>query len=86
MASVIFHASNQIRETGKVRLFRSHRPEYKDGQQLRDFIYVNDVVHVCFWLMENRIASGLYNLGTGKARSFEDPPCHIRRTGTAPGD
>ncbi len=72
MASVIFHASNQIRETGKVRLFRSHRPEYKDGQQLRDFIYVNDVVHVCFWLMENRIASGLYNLGTGKARSFED--------------
>jgi len=74
MASVIFHASNQIRETGKVRLFRSHRPEYKDGQQLRDFIYVNDVVHVCFWLMENRIASGLYNLGTGKARSFETWP------------
>lgn len=72
MASVIFHSSRQIRETGKVKLFRSHRPDYKDGQQLRDFIYVKDVARVCVWLMEHRIASGLYNLGTGKARSFED--------------
>jgi len=72
MASVIFHSYNQIRETGKVRLFRSHRPDYKDGQQLRDFIYVKDVARVCVWLMNHRIASGLYNLGTGKARSFED--------------
>ncbi len=72
MASVIFHSSNQIRETGKVKLFRSHRPDFKDGQQLRDFIYVKDVAKVCVWLMEHKVPSGLYNLGTGKARSFED--------------
>lgn len=72
MASVIFHSIRQIRETGKVKLFRSHRPEYKDGQQLRDFVYVKDVIRVCYWLMENQPASGLYNLGTGKARAFED--------------
>lgn len=72
MASVIFHSFNQIKATGKVKLFRSHRPDFKDGQQLRDFIYVEDVAKVCFWLMEHTITSGLYNLGTGKARSFED--------------
>ncbi len=72
MASVIFHAFNQLKETGKVKLFRSHRPDFKDGQQLRDFIYVKDVASVCVWLMQHPVASGLYNLGTGKARSFED--------------
>lgn len=72
MASVIFHSFNQIKSTGKVKLFRSHRPDFKDGQQLRDFIYVKDVAKVCYWLMQNPVASGLYNLGTGKARSFED--------------
>ncbi|WP_290792865.1 ADP-glyceromanno-heptose 6-epimerase [Flavihumibacter sp. UBA7668] len=72
MASVIWHSFNQIREHGVVKLFRSHRPDYKDGQQLRDFVYVMDVLKVCFWLMENQPASGLYNLGTGTARSFED--------------
>jgi ADP-L-glycero-D-manno-heptose 6-epimerase len=72
MASVIFHSVNQINKDGLVRLFRSHRPDYKDGQQLRDFVYVKDVIKVCYWLMEHRPASGLYNLGTGKARSFED--------------
>jgi ADP-L-glycero-D-manno-heptose 6-epimerase len=72
MASVIFHSVNQIRKDGFVKLFRSHRPDYKDGQQLRDFVYVKDVIKVCYWLMEHRPASGLYNLGTGKARSFED--------------
>jgi ADP-L-glycero-D-manno-heptose 6-epimerase len=72
MASVIFHSFNQIKKDGFVKLFRSHRPDYKDGQQLRDFVYVKDVLKVCYWLMENRPASGLYNLGTGKARSFED--------------
>ncbi|KYP16059.1 ADP-glyceromanno-heptose 6-epimerase [Flavihumibacter sp. CACIAM 22H1] len=72
MASVIWHSFNQIREQGKVKLFRSHRPDFKDGQQLRDFVYVMDVIKVCFWLMINQPASGLYNLGTGKARSFED--------------
>ncbi|MDR3714733.1 MAG: ADP-glyceromanno-heptose 6-epimerase [Puia sp.] len=72
MASVIFHSFNQIGKEGEVKLFRSHRPDYKDGQQLRDFVYVKDVLKVCFWLMKNQPASGIYNLGTGKARSFED--------------
>jgi len=72
MASVIFHAFNQIRSSGKVKLFRSHKPEYKDGEQLRDFVYVKDVVDICYWLMNEKPASGLYNLGTGKARTFKD--------------
>ncbi len=72
MASVIWHSFNQIRDQGYVKLFRSHRPDFKDGQQLRDFIYVKDVIKVSYWLMEHQPASGLYNLGTGKARSFED--------------
>ncbi len=72
MASVIFHAFHQISETGKVRLFRSHNPEFKDGEQLRDFVYVKDVVDVILFLMENKPESGLYNLGTGKARTFVD--------------
>jgi len=72
MASVIWHSFLQIREHGYVKLFRSHRPDYKDGQQLRDFIYVMDLIKVCHWLMVNLPANGLYNLGTGQARSFED--------------
>lgn len=72
MASVIFHAFNQINEKGKVKLFRSHRPEYENGKQLRDFIYVKDVVNVCMFLMMHRKNSGIYNLGTGQARSFLD--------------
>ncbi|HEY4154645.1 MAG TPA: ADP-glyceromanno-heptose 6-epimerase [Puia sp.] len=76
MASVIWHSFRQISKEGEVKLFRSHRPDYRDGQQLRDFIYVKDILKVCFWFMENYrspgIPSGLYNLGTGKARTFED--------------
>jgi ADP-L-glycero-D-manno-heptose 6-epimerase len=72
MASVIFHSYNQIKATGKMKLFRSHNPKFKDGEQLRDFIYVKDVVDVIFFLMEHRKNSGIYNLGTGKARSFLD--------------
>jgi len=72
MASVIFHAYNQIKQNGSVKLFRSHRDDYKDGQQLRDFIYVKDVVNVCMFLMNHRKNSGIYNLGTGEARSFHD--------------
>lgn len=70
MASVVFHAFRQIRETGRVALFRSHHPDYKDGEQLRDFIYVLDAVDVLCWLMEHKPASGLYNLGTGQAETF----------------
>lgn len=72
MASVIFHAYKQIKETGEVKLFRSHNPKYKDGEQLRDFVYVADVVSMCVWLMNNHPANGLYNIGTGTARTFVD--------------
>lgn len=72
MASVIFHSFNQIMETGRARLFRSHRPDFGDGLQLRDFIYVKDVIDVLFFLMEHPGHSGIYNLGTGKARTFLD--------------
>jgi ADP-L-glycero-D-manno-heptose 6-epimerase len=72
MASVIFHAYHQIRNTGKVRLFRSHRKDYQDGGQLRDFVYVKDVVNVLFFMMKRGEKSGLYNLGTGRARTFMD--------------
>lgn len=72
MASVIFHAFNQIQTKGSVNLFRSHRADFEDGKQLRDFIYVKDVVSVCLFLMNNRKHSGIYNLGTGTARSFLD--------------
>ena len=95
MASVIFHSFNQINATGKVKLFRSHRPDFEDGQQLRDFIYVKDIANVICFMMEGQqttvnrqqtsstdnfnsqlstfnLKSGIYNLGTGKARSFYD--------------
>lgn len=77
MASVIFHSFNQIKKDGHVKLFKSHRPDFKDGEQLRDFVYVKDLVKVMGWMMELMVAenwkkenNGIYNLGTGKARSF----------------
>lgn len=72
MASVIIHAFKQINETGKMKLFRSHKPEFKDGEQLRDFVYVKDVTEVCMFLLHHRKDSGIYNLGTGHARTFLD--------------
>jgi ADP-L-glycero-D-manno-heptose 6-epimerase len=72
MASVAWHAFNQIKDTGKMKLFRSHNPKYKDGGQLRDFVYVKDVMEVCMFLMHHRKNSGIYNLGSGKARTFLD--------------
>lgn len=72
MASVVFHTFNQVREKGSMRLFRSHNPKFKDGEQLRDFVYVKDVVEVITFLMHHRKNSGLYNLGTGTARTFLD--------------
>ncbi len=72
MASVILHAFNQIQKTGEMKLFRSHNPNYQDGEQLRDFIYVKDVISTCIFLMETRKDSGIYNLGSGKARTFLD--------------
>lgn len=72
MASVIFHAFHQINKTGGMKLFKSHRPDFKDGEQSRDFIYVKDLLEVCIFLMEHRKNSGIYNLGSGKARTFND--------------
>lgn len=95
MASVIWHSFNQIKADGLVKLFKSHNPNYKDGQQLRDFVYVKDLVKVILWMMKqidswqliidsntiadyqpqpinHQLTSGLYNLGTGTARSFYD--------------
>jgi len=72
MASVIWHAFNQITKTDKMKLFRSHHPDFKDGEQMRDFVYVKDLIEVCLFLMHHRKNSGIYNLGSGKARTFVD--------------
>ena len=79
MASVIFHACKQIETNGCVKLFKSHKEGYRDGEQLRDFIYVKDVIKVIWWMCtqmaDNKWAAqknGIYNLGTGKARTFND--------------
>lgn len=72
MASVIFHAFHQIQNTGAMKLFKSHRPDFKDGEQSRDFVYVKDVVEVCYFLMHHRKDAGIYNLGSGQARTFLD--------------
>jgi ADP-L-glycero-D-manno-heptose 6-epimerase len=72
MASVVLHAFHQISKTGSMKLFRSHKEGIPDGGQSRDFIYVKDVVQVIYWLFLSRAGSGIYNLGTGKARTFLD--------------
>ena len=72
MASVIFKAFHQIKETGKVKLFKSYKKEYKDGGQLRDFVYVKDCVKAMWWLFNNPKANGIFNLGTGNARTWND--------------
>lgn len=72
MASVVFHAVNQIKENGKVQLFRSHNPKYRHGEQLRDFVYVKDLIDVLTTTMRKKLRNGIYNLGSGKARTFND--------------
>ena len=72
MRSVVHKAFEQIRDTGKVRLFKSHKPEYTDGGQMRDFVYVKDCVDVMWWLLEHPEINGIFNLGTGKARTWND--------------
>ena len=72
MASVILHAFNQVAKTGGLKLFKSHNIKYENGKQLRDFIYVKDIVDVLVMMMKKKLKNGLYNLGTGRARSFND--------------
>lgn len=72
MASVVYHAYQQIKSRGYIKLFKSHNTAFKDGEQLRDFVYVKDLLKVCTWLMNNKPANGIYNLGSGRARSFND--------------
>jgi ADP-L-glycero-D-manno-heptose 6-epimerase len=72
MTSVVFKAFNQIRQSGSVKLFKSHRPEYLDGEQMRDFVYVKDCTRIMKWLLDTPTATGLFNVGTGRARSFRD--------------
>lgn len=72
MASVVMHAFNTINNSGKMKLFRSHHHDYKDGEQSRDFIYVDDIAEVMLYFMNNQKNPGIYNVGTGNARSFLD--------------
>jgi len=72
MASVVFHTFNQIKETGRMKLFQSHNADFKDGEQMRDFVYVKDVTEVLYFFMHHRKDSGIYNLGSGDARTFLD--------------
>ena len=75
---MVFHSFNQVIQNGAVKLFKSHKEGFADGEQLRDFIYVKDVLNICFWLLgkmsapEKNFENGIYNVGTGKARSFND--------------
>jgi ADP-L-glycero-D-manno-heptose 6-epimerase len=72
MRSVVHKAYGQILQTGAVKLFKSYKPEYKDGEQVRDFVYVKDAVNVCLYFDRNRKVSGLYNVGTGTCRTWLD--------------
>ena len=72
MASVVYHAYNQIKETGKMSLFQSHRTDVQHGEQSRDFVCVNDLISICMFFYNTQKHSGIYNLGTGEARSFND--------------
>ncbi len=72
MKSVVYKAYHTIKETGKFNLFKSYKKEFADGQQQRDFVYVKDVVDIIWWLLNNKEVNGIYNIGTGKARSWID--------------
>lgn len=83
MASVVRHAYKQIKETGAMKLFRSHHPDFKDGEQTRDFVYVKDVARVIQFLMEERPTSSIYNVGAGIGRTFNEL---VESTFTAMGE
>lgn len=77
MASVIFHAFHQIKKNGSMKLFRSHNPDFSDGGQMRDFIYIKDLLNMIFWLIDTQPQHGLYNIGTGKAETFLSLAQHV---------
>ena len=72
MRSVAHKAFGQINDTGKLRLFKSHNPKYKDGEQLRDFVYIKDAVDMTLFFLEHKDKNGIYNIGAGKARTWND--------------
>lgn len=72
MASVIFHTVEQIKQTGAMKLFKSHKKGIENGEQKRDFVYVKDVINVLYFFYKKPKHNGLYNLGTGEARTFND--------------
>ena len=72
MASMVFHGFNQIKADGEIRLFKSCNPDYEDGGQLRDFVYVKDICSVIMFLLEHKNVNGLFNVGTGRAQSFRE--------------
>lgn len=72
MASVVYHGFNEIKQYGRIKLFKSYKKEYEDGEQKRDFIYVKDAVKVIQFFLQNKNISGIFNVGTGKARTFLD--------------
>jgi len=72
MRSVVSKAFDQINSTGKVRLFKSEHPDYKDGEQKRDFIYIKDAVDMTLFLLTNKNKNGIFNCGSGKARTWND--------------
>lgn len=86
MASVPWHSTNQIRETGQIKLFQSHNPKYADGAQERDFVYVKDVCAVVLWFLDHPETNGIYNVGTGRARTFNDLAAAIFRALGKPAD
>lgn len=72
MASMVYHGFNQIKQNGEIKLFKSHNPNYEDGGQLRDFIYIKDICNAISWFMKNESVSGIYNMGTGITHSFKE--------------
>ncbi|BBM81785.1 ADP-glyceromanno-heptose 6-epimerase [Candidatus Uabimicrobium amorphum] len=72
MASLAYKAFSQIKEYGSLKLFKSHKVPYKDGEQLRDFVYIKDCIDVMLWFLDNPQHNGIFNVGTGKARTWND--------------
>jgi ADP-L-glycero-D-manno-heptose 6-epimerase len=72
MASVVFKAFNSVRDTGNFSLFKSYRSDYQDGEQKRDFVYIKDCTDIMRWLLENPAVNGIFNVGSGSARTWND--------------